>query len=235
MLLKMGDEVRQDRRWDGDRAPARRPTSRSGQKPHASRAGTCSTADTAMTGGADRLSSQRPVSAATSGRTAATGLERIAPKGHDTAGVEVCLSTRTHFRYRKWAVEDLRANLGAQPSPGTAQLTLWVPSVDRDSRPIDQTYWADQTLRVFGRLFGGATAFPPGLGVWRDDDRGGQLVFDDPQMVLSYVEIDVLSDPDVQAELKRHLHRLGRDANQGEVLLVVDGEPFHVTQYEELQ
>jgi hypothetical protein len=132
-------------------------------------------------------------------------------------------------------VVDLHTALGAIPSSGTHQVTLWVPSVDRNSRPIDQVYGADQTLRVFGRIFGGATVFPPGRGVWRDDERGGHLVFDDPQMVLAYVEEGLLQDPEVRAELRKHVHRLGRDTDQGEVMLVIDGRQFRVTDYDEEQ
>lgn len=127
----------------------------------------------------------------------------------------------------------LHTLLGSPPPGPVSQVTLFVPSVDRDSRPIDQVYWADQTLRTFGRLFGGATVLPPGRGVWRDDERGGGLVFDDPQMVLAYVQTSVLNDPQVAAELRAHLHRLGRESNQGEVLLVVGDRPFHVQQFDE--
>jgi hypothetical protein len=36
---------------------------------------------------------------------------------------------------------------------------------------------------VLGRYFGGATAFRQGRGVWRDDERGGQLIYDAPVIV----------------------------------------------------
>ena len=47
-------------------------------------------------------------------------------------------------------------------------IVLFVPSVDRESRPIDQTAWTRRSLELLGRLFGGATAFPKAQGVWRD-------------------------------------------------------------------
>lgn len=107
-----------------------------------------------------------------------------------------------------------------------AQRGSWLPT-------RRQMYWADQTLRLFGRLFRGATALPPGRGAWRDDERGGALVFDDPQMVLAYVEDGLLNDPVVVGELRRHIHRLGRETGQGEVGVVVDGTYFGVTDYQE--
>lgn len=126
---------------------------------------------------------------------------------------------------------DVAAQLGAGPPAGTVQFTLFVPSVDRESKPIDQTYWRDEALRTFGRLFRGATAFPPGRGVWRDDAAGGALVFDDTVLVTSYAaEADV--DAPVLAELRGFLHRLGRDAHQGEIGIVVDGMYHGIVDYD---
>jgi hypothetical protein len=113
------------------------------------------------------------------------------------------------------------------------QVTLFVPSVDRDGSPIDQSYWTEQALTTFGTLFRGATAFPPGRGVWRDDERGGQLVFDATQMVLSYVPDEVLANEEILKQLRSFLCRLGRDADQGEVGIVIDGTYFGIVDYEE--
>jgi hypothetical protein len=54
---------------------------------------------------------------------------------------------------------------------------------------IDQERWVTKAVETFGKLFGGATAFPKGLAaelgatygsVWRDDANKGKLVFDEP-------------------------------------------------------
>ena len=50
-------------------------------------------------------------------------------------------------------------------------LVLFIPSKDRSDEPIDQDYWVQEALAVLGQLFGGATAFPQGRGVWRDDRK----------------------------------------------------------------
>jgi hypothetical protein len=129
--------------------------------------------------------------------------------------------------------ESLHNSLGAGPPAGVDQVTLFVPSVDRDGEPIDQAYWADQALATFGQLFRGATAFPPGRGVWRDDERGGTLVDDETQMVLSYVEEGALTDDETMKRLRGFLCRMGREANQGEIGIVIDGTYFGITDYEE--
>jgi len=66
---------------------------------------------------------------------------------------------------------------------------------------------------MLGLLFRGATAFPPSRGVWRDDERGGELLFDDTRMVLSYVAEGLLEDPRLLDQLRGFLCRLGRDAS----------------------
>ena len=44
-----------------------------------------------------------------------------------------------------------------------------------------------RVLTTLGRLFRGATAYPRGKGVWRDDQRGGTLLAEEPVIVFSYV------------------------------------------------
>lgn len=128
---------------------------------------------------------------------------------------------------------DLHTALGAGPPAGAVQVTLFVPSVDRDGAQLDQEAWVEEALAEFGRLFRGATAFPPGRGVWRDDRRGGHLVFEDTRMVTSYVEAGLLEDASTLKELRRFLHRLGVEARQGEVGIVIDGSYFGITDYDE--
>jgi len=110
---------------------------------------------------------------------------------------------------------------------------LFVPSVDRDGNPIDQPYWVQQALNAFALFFRGATAFPPGQGAWRDDDAGGELVFDETQMVISYAEPGLLGDAEVLTRLRQFLHRLGRETHQGEVGVVIDGNYFGITDFDE--
>jgi len=125
---------------------------------------------------------------------------------------------------------DIHSALGAGPPAGTSQLTLFIPSVDRHHKPIKQEYWRQQALEALGLLFRGATAFPPGRGVWRDD-KTGDLVFDDTVMVTSYVPNDQLSDSTLE-RLRRFLHRMGREANQGEIGIVIDSRYYGITDYD---
>ena len=126
---------------------------------------------------------------------------------------------------------DLHARLGAGPPAGALQVTVFLPSVDREGAPIDQMAWREETLRVLGRLFRGATAFPPGRGVWRDDATG-DLVFDDTVMVTCYLPEHALTDAALMA-LRAHLHRLGRETGQGEVGVVIGDAYYGITDYDD--
>lgn len=115
-------------------------------------------------------------------------------------------------------------------------MVLFVPSVERDGKtPIDQDHWVNEALETFGRLFGGATAFPRAEGVWRDDERGGVLVRDQPVILHCYAaENDLMSQegkPDPLEELGRFCRRMGREAKQGEVGMVVDNHYIAFTDF----
>jgi len=87
----------------------------------------------------------------------------------------------------KKRVEGVAKALGANQPLGTTHLMIFVPSADRDGRKLAGPSWTRSTLKVLGKLFRGATAYPKGLGVWRNDQAGGTLIFDDTTIVFSYV------------------------------------------------
>jgi hypothetical protein len=115
-------------------------------------------------------------------------------------------------------------------------VVFFVPSVERDGKtPIAQDRWAKAALELFGRVFGGATAYPKAKGIWRDDDRGGALVLDEPVVVHCYTTPKDISDGRKLSELGAFCRRMGRDANQGEVGLVVGNAYFAIRDFAEEQ
>jgi len=63
-------------------------------------------------------------------------------------------------------------------------LVLFIPGVQRDGMTrVDQHYWVDSALEMLGAVLGGATAYPKAKGIWRDDERGGHLVRDEPVVI----------------------------------------------------
>ena len=104
-------------------------------------------------------------------------------------------------------------------------VVLFVPSVERDGvTAINQESWVEQALESLGRLYGGATAFPRARGVWRDDEMGGVLVKDQPVVIHCYTTPEAIADPDRLSLLGSFCRRMGREAHQGEVGLVIGDE-----------
>lgn len=121
---------------------------------------------------------------------------------------------------------DFARRLGASKSASTL-LVLFIPSHDREGQAINQKYWVEQALTVLGSLFGGATAFPQGKGVWRDDAQGGRLLFDEPVVIQCYTGEQILER---QAPgLRDLLHRMGREARQGAVGFVIDRDYLEIS------
>ena len=112
-------------------------------------------------------------------------------------------------------------------------VVLFVPSVERDGETaIDQERWVDSSLEMFGRIFGGATAYPKAKGIWRDDERGGALVKDEPVVVHCYTTPADIQDSDSLAELGAFC-RKRREARQREIGLVVGDEYFAIRDFGE--
>ena len=86
----------------------------------------------------------------------------------------------------------------------------------------------DSALEMFGRVFGGATAYPKAKGIWRDDEKGGALVKDEPVVLHCYTTPTEIEDSRNLAELARFCRTMGREARQGEVGLVVGDEYFAI-------
>ncbi len=120
---------------------------------------------------------------------------------------------------------DIADSLGASKA-ASALLVLFIPSRDRSDQPIDQGYWVEEALKALGLMFGGATAFPQGRGIWRDDAQGGKLLFDEPVVVQCYTSENRIEQK--VSELRDFLHRMGREARQGAIGLVIDGDYLEI-------
>jgi hypothetical protein len=111
-------------------------------------------------------------------------------------------------------------------------VVIFIPSVERDgTTEIDQAWWVDEALNLLGRVFGGATAYPRAQGVWRDDENNGRLVRDNPVVVHCYMVPEAIDDANNQALLGAFCRKMGREANQGEVGLVIADEYLAITDF----
>jgi hypothetical protein len=81
-------------------------------------------------------------------------------------------------------------------------------------------------------LFGGATAYPLGRDVWRDNERGGTLLQEEPVIIFSYAaEADLTTN--ALSELYCTFSLMGRRANQGRIWVVIDGKNYGIIEYVE--
>ena len=71
-------------------------------------------------------------------------------------------------------------------------------------------------MEMFGRVFGGATAYPKAEGIWRDDERNGTLVKDESVVVHCYT-----TPADIE------------DSRNLEVGLVIGDEYFAIREFRE--
>lgn len=126
---------------------------------------------------------------------------------------------------------NIKRTLGATYPVGASQVVLFIPDHSRDGDSLDQQHWVDEALNVMGRLFRGATAFPPGRGVWRDDEAGGRLLKEQTVMVVSYIAPELLTSTTLKS-LREFLHRFGRETRQGEVGIVINSKYYGISRYD---
>jgi hypothetical protein len=110
--------------------------------------------------------------------------------------------------------------------PGKTQATLlvlFIPSADRSGAPLgkkEQKRWVRKSMKLLGEKLGGATAFPRGWGVWRDDSQEGRLVWDRPVLIQCFTSEEALRQHSVP--LREFLVELGTKTNQGAVGFLID-------------
>jgi hypothetical protein len=108
-------------------------------------------------------------------------------------------------------------------------LVLFIPSADRYGDSLgkkEQDRWVRKAMKVLGATMGGATAFPRGLGVWRDDAQGGKLVWDKPILIQCYTTEETLERHAVP--LREFLVEMGTETRQGAVGFVIDRDYYEI-------
>ena len=70
------------------------------------------------------------------------------------------------------------------------------------------------------------TAHPRGKGVWRDDDQGGKLLFDEPVVVQCYTSAEAMRRQ--AGALREFLIRMGTECRPGAVGFVIDRDYLEI-------
>ncbi|MBI3269591.1 MAG: hypothetical protein HYZ53_11260 [Planctomycetes bacterium] len=112
----------------------------------------------------------------------------------------------------------------AVPAP-YHRLLVFVPEGDRTSKslPVDlQDRWVIKLLNLFAELFGGATAYGRGVGVWRDP--AARTYWDRVTVIESWVDPALLNRSRRMNRLGRTLSRMCAALNQRVVGCILDGK-----------
>ena len=117
---------------------------------------------------------------------------------------------------------ELQRLLGAHGDTKNQYVCIFVPSLTRDGSSIDHEFWRSETVRLLSRLFGGATSVYA-FGGWLDEEMGGEVKEEKVSLVVSFFSADELSKNAVLA-LKRFAHRMGREAQQGEIGILLGNQ-----------
>lgn len=116
-------------------------------------------------------------------------------------------------------VQALKAAIISDRSDDT--IILFVPSHDSSDPPkqlTNQDQWADAALKLFGRLYRGATALEALRGVWVDDD--GRELFDKPILIQSLAKREDAENEEKLDELATFARRLRQETNQKCVAII---------------
>lgn len=102
------------------------------------------------------------------------------------------------------------------------RLQLFVPDGDRESKatPVDlHDRWVVELLRLCGKLFGGATAYGRGVGIWMS---GTDLCWDRVTVIEVCVDRSLPDRLGRLARLERRLRAMGRTLQQEAVLFTIN-------------
>jgi len=99
------------------------------------------------------------------------------------------------------------------------QLSIYVPSKDKDGRSIEHQRWMDRTMEFLTELFGRCTAMPGLEGIWKD--KNGNILKETTKIVFSYVEEEALDQH--AEEIREFLVEMGKATGQAEVGYGYDG------------
>jgi hypothetical protein len=108
-------------------------------------------------------------------------------------------------------------------------LVLFIPSADREGNRLgrkEQKRWVNKAMKLLGQSLRGATAYPRGWGVWRDDAQGGRLVWDRPVLIQCFTNEEALRAQ--HARIREFLIELGTMTNQGAVAFTIDQSFYEI-------
>ncbi|MBI5477981.1 MAG: hypothetical protein HY906_03950 [Deltaproteobacteria bacterium] len=128
-------------------------------------------------------------------------------------------------------VLDLGGALGADETTSVQRLTLYIHDKDKDGVEFGtQRRWVLEAAKLLTQMGGGATIMPPVEGTWLNKSTA-TVVWERPVLVYTFVQPDPFVG--LLPDLRKFVRRLGRETNQGEVVVEFDGNLIRVTDFQE--
>lgn len=119
---------------------------------------------------------------------------------------------------------------GASEQSSVQVLTVYVPNKDRHGKELpDQREWVRKVADLLAHIGGGVTIMPPVEGGWLRED--GVIIWEQPVLVYTYIQADAFEEH--LPELRRLLHQMGRETDQGEVAVEFDRVFYRIHHYDE--
>ena len=116
--------------------------------------------------------------------------------------------------------------LGSETELNGVLFVLFIPSKDQKGKDLrDQDMWANAAGDMLTNIFGGSTEMPPAKGKWLND-KTKEIITEKIILIHSYARESDANNEDKIRVLASFLHRMGKETNQGEVAVVIDGV-FH--------
>lgn len=111
--------------------------------------------------------------------------------------------------------------------PRNRYVVLFIPSKERDEiTPLDHEMWRNMAVQMLSKLFEGATSVK-GYGGWLDENDNNKVKEEDISMVFSFFGEDEWTE-DNATVVKDFLHKMGREAKQGAVSLVLNNTFYRI-------
>jgi len=124
---------------------------------------------------------------------------------------------------------DLREALGASQETSEQLLSLYIPDKDRHGAELGtQRKWILEAALILAAMGGGVTIMPAVEGGWMTLEKA--IIWEHPVVVYSYVKPRLFLEQ--LPRLHKFLHRLGRETNQGEVVVEFDGRFYRITKFD---
>ncbi len=113
------------------------------------------------------------------------------------------------------------------------KFTLYIPNKGRaeeENAPQviiqDWQGWIRRAMEMLGKVNGGATVLAPANGMWIDNDRSNEQVWEKTAIVYSFINRDAFRSQILQ--IREFVHSFGKETRQGAVFFEFDGLAFQV-------